>query len=242
MLQKIDIVNDAYSQGRISGLTASPTPEEIELALNRLESMMREFASRNIDVNYNFEEQSDPSSYTNADPEAFTMMSSNLAVRLCPDFGKEPNRSLVSIASSSLSTISSVSARKFLNEVPYPRRQPRGSGNTLRYSPWQRYYRNPVIAPSESRTNNVVLGEINDYSESFASYLSDGEDISGFTIIADVDLTISNASNTVTNVNYRVTVADALTSTSTGFQSVTIEITTTDGRRISRQINFNIEV
>ncbi len=39
---KVDILNDAYSKIRISGLTVTPTPPDLELSLNRLESMMSE--------------------------------------------------------------------------------------------------------------------------------------------------------------------------------------------------------
>ena len=57
---KGDIINEAYALIRISGITSQPTPEELEKALDRLESMAEEFFGRNINVNYAFEDEPDP--------------------------------------------------------------------------------------------------------------------------------------------------------------------------------------
>ncbi|MCK5331167.1 MAG: hypothetical protein KAK01_07155, partial [Candidatus Marinimicrobia bacterium] len=66
--------------------------------------------------------------------------------------------------------------------------------------------------------------------------------ITSFSITADNDLTISNATFTDTEVSYRVTVEDNPEGTTTGFQRVVIQITTSDGRITSRQINFEIRL
>ena len=57
---KADIIADAYSQMRISGLTVEPTPEDLELALVRLENMGAEFESRKMSAGYVLEENSRP--------------------------------------------------------------------------------------------------------------------------------------------------------------------------------------
>lgn len=239
---KIDTIADAYSQMRISGLTVNPTPEDLEVALSRLEDMMAEIFVRNIDVGYNFEDEPDPNSLTNTPRYARQMMATNLAVRLVPDFNKTVPEVLIRKASASMSTVSGVSARKFLEETPYPRRQARGSGNTLRYNRWQRFYRNPPSAPSKSSTNFLNAGEVNDYTESYFSYLNQDELISSYSISSDPDLTISDDSNTDEDISYRVTVSSNPDSTTTGFQSVYIDMETSDGRKESRQINFQIKV
>lgn len=242
MQTKIDVVNDSYSQMRISGLTVQASPEDIELAVIRLESMMHEIFFRNINVGYNFEESPDPNSLTNVEPYAWQMMSTNLAVRLIPDFNKAVPPTLIAKADASLSTVSSITARNYIQEVQYPRRHARGSGNTLRYNRWQRYYRNPAFAPSEAATNILSPGDVNDYVERYDQYLNDLETITSFSITADNDLTISNATFTDTEVSYRVTVEDNPEGTTTGFQRVVIQITTSDGRITSRQINFEIRL
>lgn len=240
--QKSEVINDAYSQMRISGLTVNPTPEELQIALTRLEAMMHQLASRNIDVDYNFEDTPDPSSLTNVEPYAWQMLSTNLAVRLIPDFNKQVPQTLLNQATASLSTVSGVSAKKFTQETQYPRRQARGSGNTLRYNRWNRFYRNPPFAPSNSATNYVNPGDINDYIESFNAYLNDGETINTFSLEADTDLTILSATigTDELDINYTVEVSDNPTNTTTGFQRVVIQITTSDNRITSRKINFQI--
>jgi len=47
---KVDRLSAAYSKLRISGLTVDPNPSDLELALNELENMMAELASRGIEV------------------------------------------------------------------------------------------------------------------------------------------------------------------------------------------------
>ncbi|MFW0778457.1 MAG: packaged DNA stabilization gp4 family protein [Rickettsiales bacterium] len=239
MQLKVDVINGAYSQLKISGLTVDPTPEDIEVALSRLESMMHELASRNIDVGYNFEESPNPNSPTNADLSSTQMMEANLALRLIPDFGKVADPVLVGVARSSMAAISSVSARKFIKSVDYPSRMPRGSGSTQRYNRWQRFYRETPEAPSNSNTNYLNIGDVNDYLESFAQYLGDGESISSYSITADTHLTISNDSISGDGIAYTVTVDANATDQ---FQSVVVQVTTDANRVASRQINFNIAV
>ena len=67
---KSDIINKAYDDLRISGLTTNATPDEIQTALIELESMAGEFRVRNMDANYNFEDIPDPSANSNI-PRSF---------------------------------------------------------------------------------------------------------------------------------------------------------------------------
>ena len=57
---KGDIINRAFSALRISGITADPSPEDLELALGKLENMAAELAGRNIHTNFAFEDDPDP--------------------------------------------------------------------------------------------------------------------------------------------------------------------------------------
>ena len=57
MTTKIELINQAYSLIRISGITLDPSGEDISLALDRLETMAAEFYGRNIKTDYNFEEK-----------------------------------------------------------------------------------------------------------------------------------------------------------------------------------------
>lgn len=239
MSLKIDRINGAYSQLRISGLTVQPTPEDLELALDRLESMMAELEGRNIGVGYNFEEQPDPNSPSNVSREFYQMIDTNLAIRMIPDFNKPVPQTLMLQATQSLSNASGRVAANLVQEVRYPSRQPRGSGNTLRYNRWNRFYREGANAPTESATNQMFIGDINDYVESWESYLADGEAISSYVIDADkgFDL-VSDSQVGDSQINYRI---EALDTVGTGsFQQVKITVTTDGGRKNTRIISFEL--
>ena len=237
---KADIIADAYSQLRISGLTVDPAPQDLELALMRMENMFAEFSALNVCASYNFEDEPDPNSVTNLPNYAKGMAALNLAVRLIPDFNKVVPPELKAFANGSYSTASAKAMKDILNQVPYPRRQPRGSGDNLRYNRWQRFYRNAPRAPADCATNHIRGGDIDDYIEHFDSYLNKDEFIASFTIESTEDITIVSSSNDNQDVLYRVEAADQSTSSSTGFQVVGIVITTTAGRVEKRSVNFQL--
>lgn len=134
-IKKIDIINGAYSQLRVSGLTVQATPEDVQLALDRLEDMASEWRSRNVDVGYYFEDEPDPDSIFGADRAYKQAFETNLAISLIPDFNKTVPQALAAKASATYSAMSSAVAQ--VCEVPYPSRMPRGSGN---FNRWNRFY------------------------------------------------------------------------------------------------------
>lgn len=238
MKSKIDVINTAYSQIRYSGLTIDPSANETSLALERLEVMAAEFESRDICLNYNFEETPDANSATNVPLQFQHMLSTNLAVRMIPDFNKAVPQVLMLQASQSLSNASARSASDSVRQVNPPRRMPIGSGNSYRYNRYRRFQRPTVRAPNECATNKMLVGDIDDFQESFVSYLDPLEDISSFTITASSVLEIQSSSNSTSLVNYRIKALDL--STDTSFQQVEIVVTTTNGRSETRLINFEI--
>jgi hypothetical protein len=238
-ITKIDVINDAYSQLRISGLTVEPTPEDTSLALNALESMMAEYFSRNICVGYIFEDLPDPNSLTGVELRFKSMMSANLAMRIAADFGKQLPASLTALASAGLSTASQASAIKNIQHTNYPARMPRGSGNATRYDRFNRYYPPTIDVPPDCDTHRIIIGDINDYYEDFSAYLKDGEAISSFTITADAGLTLQASANEDPRITYRV---EAVSNATQGnYQQVKIVITTDDGRVNTRLIDFDVQ-
>ena len=167
---KIDIVNDAYSQMRISGITVDPTPEDVALAVDRLDDMMAEFNARNVCINYEFEENPNPITKHGVGREHHLMMAANLAMWLLQDFGKDIPPSLYAVASRTYDTTSSVVAVKNLREVQQPSRMPRGTG-TRRFNRWRRYF--PPNPPVVSVCSNITmfLGDTKDEVEFFVAYL-----------------------------------------------------------------------
>lgn len=236
--RKVDFINGAYSQMRISGLTVNPDTFDLSTGLGRLENMMRLFCSRNLCTDYNFTENPDLNDYTNVDSVFNLMIESNLATKLCPDFGKEIPVSLKLLADSTLSAGSGVSALAILQPVPYPQRMPRGSGTTQKFSTWINYQRTQAPPPESCSTHDIYIDDINDYTENWTEYLDSGETISSFTIVADQGLLLVSSSLTSPVVYFR---AKGISQQMSGnWQQVKIKVTTSAGRINTRLVNFNV--
>lgn len=239
MTTKIDFINSAYSRLRISGITVQPTPENVSLALSRLENMAAEWNSRNIVSGYAFEENPDTSTPHNVPREWWNAFESNLAVVLAPDFGKEASAGLQMEARGSYSTIVAQTAP--IPQVQYPTRQPTGSGNSIRYNRFRRYYPRYAEAPIEPETVTMFIGDIDDFFEDYADYLNLGEDISSYTLTADSGLNVQTQSLSSPRVNYRIEAVEATSSEdSDTVQAVKIIATTSTGRKLTKIRYFEL--
>jgi len=127
MTTKIDLVNDAYAQLRISGLTVVPGASENVLALNRLENMMAEFLAAGIAVDYVEEDVPVATTEHKVNRKYWQAIAVNLAFRLCLDFGKQPTPLLLSLQRGGYSFLLSSTANNVVTQ--YPSRFPTGSGN-----------------------------------------------------------------------------------------------------------------
>jgi len=236
---KGDIVNDAYNEARISGLTSNPTPDEVEKALLRLESMAAQWEKKNIFVGYNFEDEPDINTPHNIPIEYWSTFYTNLAIKLLASFGKDPKQTLIMEAQSNFSFISSATAQ--VRELQYPSRMPIGHGTSARYgNNWQRFNQPVVEAPLGSATNKMIIGTIDDFVEHFDDYLKTGEDIESYVLEKDDGITIVSESLSTPDVNYQVS-AVGNNDTSIGeFLQVKITATTTDGRVEIRYIDFEL--
>jgi len=241
MKTKIELINSHYSLLRISGLTVQPTPQDIEVALWRMEDMMHEFAGRTLDLNYTFEEAPDPNTPSGVDRMHHHMIASNLAMRTAIDYGKDVPPSLSAQASQSYTATSAVIARERTRRVNHPNRMPRGAGNRS-YATFSRFFHqdNPPVASAD---NEIMFdGDIEDYSEDFVTYLSTtGGEISSFDISVTNGLNVVSSSiNSASNgIDYRL---EATSSSSGGSSSdVTLVITTSTGRVKTTQRHFDIK-
>ncbi len=236
--RKVDFINGAYSQLRISGLTVNPNSFDLATGLNRLENMMRLFCSRNLCTGYNFTENPNLNDYTNVDSVFNLMIESNLAVKLCPDFGKEIPASLKMQADAALSAGSGVSGLAILQPIPYPQRMARGSGTTQKFSTWANFFRTPPPPPESCTTHQLYIDDINDYQENWTEYLDAGESIASFTIVADEGLLLISSSLTSPIIYYRV---QGISQQTSGlWQQIKIKVTTSAGRVNTRLINFSV--
>ena len=236
MPTKGDLINLAYSKGRISGITSQPTPEDITLALDTLENMAAMFEGLNICTGYNFEDEPDINSLHNLERKYRGPYISNLAFWILTNFGKQPMQALVLEQQRDYSFLSASTAKT--RQVAYPVRHPRGSGNTLRYNRYQRFYRTQPEAPNSCATNDMFIDDIDDFTEHFDSYLNDGETIDSYTIESDNGLAILSDSLTTPDIDYRIRADGNSDNRSNSLLQVTIVATTSSGRVTTRIVDF----
>ena len=239
--KKSDLYKHALSNLAISGITAPMQPEDEETALTVLESLMYEMRDGwNINLNYNFEESPVGASDHGMPFAVFASIASLLALRLCKHYALPATPALMSQANTADVVVSGWNANETLRPVQYPRRMARGSGNTLRWNRWQRYYRSPTRVTPDATTIYINVGEINDFSESFQSYLKAGETIESYIIDSTENIRIVSSSSDGLVINYRVGGID--TSNNSSFGQIKFSVTTTEGRVQERIIDVNITI
>lgn len=236
---KADLINGAYSKLRISGKTKSPDPEDIALALVTLENMAWEFYENNIDIGYFFEEEPDAGTPHNVHQKHWYAVEILLADRLSPDFGKS-NALFSKKISGAYSFLCSSTAT--VRHIQYPRRQPVGSANELNYNRYQRYYNPEDQVPIESKSVTMHIDDIDDFTESFAAYLKEGETISSYTIESDDGLTVNSSSinSNGVEIDYNITADGTTGEQSDALLKLRIIVTTSDSRILTRIINFQL--
>lgn len=232
---KVEIINAAYSRGRISGLTSNPTPGDLTLGLRRLESMMAQWEEKNICVGYNFEDDPGLNSLHNVKRSYWDAMETALAMRLLGDFGKQPVSLLLVNAKGAYATL--LSGTAMTNMVQYPNRQPVGSGNDLRRNRFRRFYRSASAAPNDCAvTTRMFVGDIDNFTEHFDAWLDQGETLASYTITTPhpSNLFISGDVLATPDVNYTVEAKAA------GTYPVTIVATSSNGRVETRVVYFQL--
>lgn len=206
MKAKINLINGAYSQIRISGITLAASPEDVAVALNRLESMMAELQERNIGLNYNFEEIPEVNSLHNVKRAYWYSLEVMLAMRLLADFGKAIPPTLVRAETSAISFLFSATAHVI--PIDPPTRMPVGSGNLSSGSSFFQFSRSPERPPADSTVHRMVLGDIDDFYLSFADYLNDGEILDDYVLEAEGGLNIISTYRTDEVVHFRIQAVD----------------------------------
>ena len=229
---KIEHVIEAFDWLRISGLTSDPTPKEKQKALVKLEDMMNTFRSRNICSSYIFEEDPEPNTDSGIDPAFNEATSTSLALRIAPTFGIALNQDIRLLATAGVSNWSARSGKT--NQMQPSRRQPRGSGNTFRFSNWTRYYRAGNPAPISCTTFDLKVDETDFFGVDFSGYLLDGATIVSYTLESTSGVDVLTDVQNVNIINLECKGVQC------GYQTVTITVTTSTGRVNPETINFNI--
>lgn len=185
MKTKIQLIDDALAEIRISGLTSQPDNEDVKLALGRLESMMSEL---NIDLGFRFESVPNPNTSSGIPDFANYAISLLLAGRLAPLYGKVPPN-----AGAALSQLYNRTARP--TRVAYPSRMPLGMGNRQIYSNLYHFMPEAQQIPSTTDTELLVVGDVKPFSLNIDYLLQGGETIISFTKTATGGLLITGESS-----------------------------------------------
>ncbi len=234
---KLDIINSALDKMGISGITAPAQASDYATLLDRLEGIMYEFEnSRNICTRYNFTVEPDTADNHGMDFGLVEPVANMLTYRTLMDYEIPITPALNASVEAAVTSISNQTFQ--FRETQYPRRQPRGAGNTLRYNRWQRFYRKPDRVPLVCTSQKLDMGEIDDYSQSWADYLRDDEDISSFEIFHTTGIRLVTTGLSSPVVNYRVQGLNP--SIDNGVEQVRIRITTSTGRIDERLLNFEV--
>lgn len=224
---KIQIINDCFTELRISGITSQPDNEDIVLALGRLENMMHELQ---INIGYRFEENPDPNSYTGIPAHANFAIASALALRICTAYGKPPE-ALMRQAGQSMSTlINRVAAPQRVN---YPSRQPMGMGNRQQHH-YYKFMPEVVNAPTDVSTEQINVGDVLPYSIDFSQYLQPLEVVASYTKLLSDGITGSGYATSGASISFSITGGVS------GFQQILFSVTGDAGTKVNRTLNFNV--
>ena len=225
MSTKIDIINKAYSRLRISGITVIPSSEDVETALDRLESMAEGWQSK-YNTDYYFEDSPQASTPHNIPRRHWAAYETALAMELIPDFGKEIPAQLMRLSNAAFSRLAAEYTR--IKRVDAPSRQPVASNVST----------NVYYVDTDSASPNAYkayTGEIKIFYEDFSSYLGYGETVSSYTIEETNNITISGDSLTGAVITYTVTFDNA-----SELEEVVITITTSAGQKEIHKKQFVI--
>lgn len=123
-LTKYDLIREAYSKLRMSGLTSNPAPEQIVRALRRQAGVI---AAMPWSIGYIFAnsiDEEDPNDDSGLTIDLLDPVSSIIAYKIAPDFGKQYSQMEYSDAEDTL-------ARKFaeIEGSKYPTTLPIGGAN-----------------------------------------------------------------------------------------------------------------
>ena len=241
--KKIDIVNNAYSMMRISGITVQPSGDDVSLALRRLEDMATEFQGRNIDLSWNFEDTPDPNSRHGMPQKYVTPMAANLAFRLLADFGAEIHPTLAAQQAAGFSFLQSDSAARMVRETQYPARQAIGSGVNLRYNRYQRYYRPQQESPPDVElTASMYIGDVQDFVENYNDWVVMDEVLSEATVEADSGIVVESyeLDPNTNSVKYRVRARGRSENLGDMAVILRIKVETDTGRKLTRVKYFKV--
>jgi hypothetical protein len=220
---KIELVNGAFTELRISGLTSATDAEDIELGLSALERIMH---SAKLPLPYNFEDIPDPNTESGLPEYATLAIELKLAQRLAPSYNKPSNIPGLSYEWSQL--ISRLNQPRYLQPSNL---MPIGRGNS--HFNQANYMPTPVLLPAG--TIELNINDVGKYQVGFGDYLQSGEVISSIVDTAEAGITV--LSDAITGDSYSLEVQAGST---TGLTRIKLVMTGDMGSARTRYMYFNI--
>ena len=130
MIKKRYVIDRAFTHIGLSGYVFDQDAQERQDALSMLDTLMAEWFAVNVNIGYNVPlspELSDLDDDSGLTMGAVNAVSRNLALNLCPSYGKQPSVQLMASAATSKNALwSSVLT---IQDSRYPTTQPIGRGN-----------------------------------------------------------------------------------------------------------------
>lgn len=238
MPTKGDRIDTMYSMVKISGRTRIPDDGEKALALSRLETLAHELQEQNIDTGFFFEEE--PNLLTNHRMQwGFRdYMSAILATKI-PDFKGQIDPWVMQLAVTGQSKMANITAPR--NILTRSVLSPIGSGNRRFNRLWRTTQPGIIQAPPSAQTFTLIIEDIENYSESYISYLGTSETITSFEIEADDGLTVVSSTLASPLINYQIQAEGASGEViSNALLQLKITAVTSEGRQTVRWTNFRL--
>jgi hypothetical protein len=226
MKTKIQHINAAFSELRISGITSGPSADDVELALEVYEDMMRELVAKYPTLEFNFEEVPDPNSSSGVDAKFNNAIQLKLGDTIGFRYGKTVDQKRLAMAMASLSAKLAPTP-----EYQSSSRMPAGRGNNNRYS--RNFDFMPPYAVADPSSLFMGITDARFISEDLSDYMRPAETLASAVVTSDSGLIVTGTTTTGNTVEFTVT-ANGVAAVNL---KVTIVITGTLGN-ISKRILF----
>ena len=153
MTTKRQFVNQAFEEIGLASYVYDLTPDQLNSAVTKLDSMMATWNAKGIRLGYPLvsnPDQSDIESDTFVPDSAFEAITTNLAIRLAPSYGKTVSQDTKAIAKDAFNTLLSRAAVP--PEMQLPDAMPLGAGNRLYDNP----FTPPPVDPLTAGPDSVI--------------------------------------------------------------------------------------
>lgn len=229
MKTKIQLINAAFSELRISGITSGPSADDIEIALEVLEDTMRQVQVTLPKLPYNFQETPTPNTESGIPAWANNAIQLKLANELGARWNKYPDQKrLAGSWSTLLAKLAPTPAYNNSTSMPL------GRGNTIWDKSWDKM---PGYQLENQNARSLGLDDVAYVSEDFSDYFRPGETLSTYTVTAvSAGLSVSGAASSGNTVTFNVT-SNGVNGVN---QEVSIDIVGTAGTERTRVLYFSV--